>query len=307
MRIRSKKNNCFLPKPLVFILLFFVLSWLGFSQYYRVQDENAPALPENKVKLIDAMHTISSHDLLADVALLCSKKFGGRLTGTSEYNDSAQWVADQLKQAGVVPIPIKDTYFQDFPNPYTLVKESGTLILHIPFRKSEIEKSYQYETQFMPGSTSASGTVKGEVVYVGYGITAPELGYDEYQGVDVKGKIVLMEREVPVDPDKEPDVFKKWRPYSLHQYKVKNAHDHGAAGMLYIYHIANPNCLYIPDFLLTHVGESVVLDLFEGTGKQHQSVVEKSSHCGNRNPSKLGKSSPFTMQPNTTPRVLDEM
>jgi len=45
--------------------------------------------------------------------------------------------------------------------------------------------------------------VTAEVVYVGFGITAPELGYDDYQGVDVQGKIVLMESEVPVSPDKE--------------------------------------------------------------------------------------------------------
>ena len=43
-----------------------------------------------------------------------------------------------------------------------------------------------------------------EVVYVGYGVTAPELGYDDYAGVDVKGKILLMEPEVPVSPGRQP-------------------------------------------------------------------------------------------------------
>ena len=98
------------------------------------------------------------------------------------------------------------------------------------------------EEDFFPGSTSGSGEVSAEVVYVGYGITAPELGFDEYAGLDVKGKIVLVEVEVPVDPGKKPAEFARWRPYSFHQYKMRNAREHGAAGVLYNYPIVNPNC-----------------------------------------------------------------
>ena len=140
-------------------------------------------------------------------------------------------------------------------------------------KNTSVKKYYQYEIDFFPGSTSDTGEVTAEVVYVGYGITAPELKYDEYRGLNVKGKIVLMEREVPVSPDKEPDEFKKWRKYSFHQYKVKNARAHGAAGMLYNYHIVNPNCLFIKDFVLTYVGKSVVEDLFLGTKRDHKNVV----------------------------------
>jgi Peptidase family M28/PA domain len=234
--------------------------------------------PETKAgneRLMEAMHTISSHQLFQYVKELCSENFGGRLTGTEGYNKSAQWLADMLKQWGVQPAGDNGTYFQDFSHPYTLVKESGSLILHIPQKKkSFIDKHYAYETEYVPGSTSGTGKVKAEVIYVGYGITAPELGYDEYKGLNVKGKIVLMEREVPIIADKEPEEFKKWRPYSFHQYKVQNAKDHGAAGMLYIYHIANPNCTYFKDLQLTHISETVVKDLFMGTGRSHHDVLE---------------------------------
>jgi hypothetical protein len=234
----------------------------------------APLTVEEKV--LDAVHSISSHTLLDYVKELCSETYAGRLTGTAGYDASAQWVASLLEKWGIKPGGDNGTYFQNFPNPYTLVLESGEVVLHIPYKKNTvIQKHYEYETDFIPGSTSGSGEVKGEVVYVGYGITAPELGYDEYKGLDVKGKIVLMEREVPVSPSKEPQEFKKWRPYSFHQYKVKNAAAHGAAGMLYNYHIANPNCLYIKDLVLTHVGKTVVTDIFTGTGKTHKDVVDK--------------------------------
>ncbi len=135
-----------------------------------------------------------------------------------------------------------------------------------------IKKSYQYEDEFMPGGTSGSGEVTAEVVYVGYGITAPELGYDDYKGVDVKGKIVLMEPEVPVSPgEKTLELFKKWRPYSFHQYKLKNAAAHGAKGMIYNYGpIGNPNNAYVEGFVYHHVGAAVVADVFAGTGKGHE-------------------------------------
>ncbi|NIM13862.1 MAG: M20/M25/M40 family metallo-hydrolase [Candidatus Aminicenantes bacterium] len=230
----------------------------------------------NEEKLLEAMHSISSHSLFDYVKELCSEKYGGRLTGTAGYDAAAQWVASLLKKWEIQPAGDNRTYFQFFPNPYTRVLESGELVLHIPLKKNVfMEKHYQYETEFFPGSTSDSGEVKAEVVYVGYGTTAPELNYDDYKGLDVKGKIVLMEREVPVSPSKEPEVFKKWRPYSFHQYKVKNVNAHGAAGMLYNYHIVNPNCLFIKDFILTYVGKTVVNDIFLGTGKTHQEVVEK--------------------------------
>ena len=242
--------------------------------YGRVKDDCAEA--DYRQAILEGMHGISSHTLFDYVQELCAEKYGGRLTGTEGYNKAAAWAAGLLREWGLRPGGDNGTYLQAFANPYTLVKGPSELYLHIPFKKDTvIRKYYQYEKDFCPGSTSASGEVTAEVVYVGYGITAPELDYDEYKGLNVKDKIVLMEREVPVSPDKEPAEFRKWRPYSFHQYKVKNAKDHGAAGMLYRYLIANPNCLFLEDFVLTYVGQSVVDDIFTGTGKMHQEVVER--------------------------------
>jgi len=257
------------------IVIIFLLAGMMLLHFPVFSESDKPAItPEEK--LLAAMHDISSNTLFDYVKELCSEKYGGRLTGTAGYDASAQWAASLLEKWEIQPAGDKNTYFQDFPDPYTLVLPGSHVILFIPVQKNTfIEKHYQYETEFLPGATSDTGEVKAEVVYVGYGITAPELNYDDYKGINVKGKIVLMEREVPVSPEKEPDEFKKWRPYSFHQYKVKNAHDHGAAGMLYHYHIVNPNCLFIKDFILSYVGKTVVDDIFMGTGKSHDDVVEK--------------------------------
>lgn len=227
-------------------------------------------------KLLEALHSISSHKLFDYVKEMASEKYEGRLTGTEEYNTCARWAASLFEEWSISSAGDQNSYFQAFPNPYTLVFRGSEAYLHIPFDGAVIKKHYRYEDEFIPGSTSGSGEVTAEVVYVGYGITAPELDYDEYRSVDVKGKIVLMEREVPVSPDEDPDLFKKWRPYSFHQYKLKNAVNHGAKGMIYNYGpIANPNNAYDEGFIYSHVGDSVVSDIFMGTGRTHREVVDK--------------------------------
>jgi len=235
-----------------------------------------PAEAPGKEHLLKSLHSISSHKLLEYMKEMTSEKYAGRLTGTEEYNTCAEWVASLLETWGIAPAGNNGTYLQAFPNSYTLVFEGCEVYLHLSYKDSVIKKSYQYEDEFIPGSTSGSGEVTGEVIYVGYGITAPELGYDDYKGVDVKGKIILMEREAPVSPDDNPELFKKWRPYSFHQYKLENAVAHGVKGMLYNYGpIANPNNSYREGFIYSHVGEVVVSDVFSGTGYEHEAVVEK--------------------------------
>jgi hypothetical protein len=253
-------------------LLFFFVSLSAVAQPVRAQAEKA----SQEEKLLAALHSISSHTLLGYVEELTSEKYGGRLTGTEEYNACASWVASLLQKWGVAPAGDNGTYLQAFPNPYILVFKDCAAYLHLPVGKDEVKKYYHYDDEYIPGATSGSGEVTAEVIYVGYGVTAPELGYDDYAGVDVKEKIVLMEREVPVSPDRNPDLFLKWRPYSFHQYKLENAVAHGARGMIYNYGpISNPNNSYNPDFIYSHVGDAVVADVFAGTGRNHRETVER--------------------------------
>jgi hypothetical protein len=86
-----------------------------------------------------------------------------------------------------------------------------------------------------------------------------------------------MDSEVPVAPgEKTLDLFMRWRPYSFHQYKLKNAAAHGARGMLYNYGpIGNPNSAYVEGFVYHHVGEAVVNDVFAGTGRTYRDTVAR--------------------------------
>jgi hypothetical protein len=209
------------------------------------------------------------------VCQLASERYEGRLTGTRGYREAARWAADLIKRWQIRPKGDNGTYFQDFANPYTLVLESGEVVLHIPVGgKDTVRKSYKYEEEFFPGSTSDAGSVTSEIVYVGYGITAPELNYDDYKGINVRGKIVMFEPEVPVSPDRSRELFMKWRPYSFHDYKMRNAFAHGAAGVLYNYHIVNPNCVFIKGLLVNYVGRAVINDVFKGTGKIRDTLLQ---------------------------------
>jgi hypothetical protein len=259
-------------KRLLTFVVCLSLAAVSFGQGQRGQAQ-APLTDEQK--LLQAMHLISSETLMGYVNELCSEKYGGRLTGSPEFDDAAEWVGGLLKSWGLQPAGDKGTYFQRFPQSYTIVRRGGFLTMNIPQGKDVIKKTYKYQDEFIPGATSGSGEVTAEVVYVGYGITAPELGYDDYAGVDVKGKIVLMDPEGPVAAA-DTDVFKKWRPYTFHQFKLENAVDHGAKGMVYNYGpIGNPNNSYREGFIYHHVGPAVVNDVFAGTGRTYADTVGK--------------------------------
>lgn len=268
MERREKMRIKKLSYIIIAVICFLVTS------FYTAQESSEELTDDQKI--LQVMHSITSHKLFDYVKELAEDKYAGRLTGTEEYNASADWVASHFKRWGISPSGDNNTYLQAFPIPYTLVYKDCEVYLHVPHQGAIIKKYYRYEDEFIPGSTSGSGEVTAEVVYVGYGATAPELGYDDYKGVDVKGMIVLMEREVPVSPDEDPELFKKWRPYSFHQYKLENAVAHGVKGMLYNYGpISNPNNSYSEGFIYSHIGDVAVADVFSGTGKEHEAVVER--------------------------------
>ncbi len=226
--------------------------------------------------LLEGMHSITSQEMFDYVKELASEKYQGRLTGTAGYDSAAAWLAGHFEKWGLKPFGEKNTYYQNFKVPYTSVLKEGRVSLHMNEGGDVIHKHYDYVNEYMPGSTSDSGEVTAEIVYAGYGITAPELGYDDYKDVDVEGKIILIEREVPLNHRKNPGEFKKWTPYSYHQYKLKNAVEHGAVGMLYNYGpLANPNNAFSEGYIYSHIGDSAVRDIFAGTGRTHDEVIKE--------------------------------
>jgi len=220
-------------------------------------------------KILKSFHSISSNDLIEIADELSSEKYKGRLSGSPEYFEAAKWCANQFESSGLKPAN-NGSWFQYFDNAYSEVYSHGSVIYSA---KTGQIADLQFPDEFIPGSNSASGTVSGEMVYVGYGITAPELGYDDYKNVDVKGKIIVMESGVPYT--KNDSVLAHWTPYAYHRYKFKNAVEHGAKGLLYVGTIANPNTSYIENFVYAHISDKVTEQIFADAGKNYTAVKKE--------------------------------
>ncbi|MEE8604294.1 MAG: M28 family peptidase [Candidatus Aminicenantaceae bacterium] len=265
------KNHKFFVIPLtIFVLTIFLMTScaVGVKKEVEISDEEKTQMD----KLLDS---ISGEKLLGYVKKLSSKTYTGRLTGTPEFKACANWVSSLFEEWGLTPRGDNDTFLQTYPNPYTIVFVGGELSYTYRSKGQQRKKKYAYEKEYYPGSQSADGSITAEVVYVGYGITAPELNYDDYEGVNVKGKIVLVEPDAPVSPEGNADLFKEWRPYSFYQYKLKMAVAHGAKGMLINKLTVNPDIDHVPKLMVSQVGDSVVKDLFTGSGKTHQENLEE--------------------------------
>lgn len=259
----------------------------------------APAQLTDEQLLLKHFHSISSEEIAGWMAEICSPKYNGRLAGTPEYIASAEWMAEKFREWGVKPAGDNGSYFQWFDHPYTVVNEIGSLQLHLPQKDgSVIKKSYAAPADFYPGMNSGNGEVTAEVVWVGYGTTAPELNYDDYKNVDVRGKIVLMNRDVPFKDVRDPE-YAKWVKYCYHQYKSENAAKHGAIGMLYIDgNSANPNISYIENMIVTGIGPEPLADIFAGLGKDNKTILDQVDKTFK--PASFATGKTVTMKANTT-------
>lgn len=231
---------------------------------------------EREEKVMEVFHTISSHDLLGYAAELSAPRYRGRLSGSPEYQAAAEYVAGLLGGWGLRPVMADSSWYQWFPNAWTEVLEPGKVLLRRTGKgtgKGTGIRKLDFPADFYPGANSASGKVTGEVVYAGFGITAPELGYDDYAGLDVKGKILLMEPGVPYTAN-DP-ALAAWEPYSYHRYKFRRAQELGAAGLLYTGLTANPNTSYLEGFVYAHISEEVASELTAAAGREFSSLKKE--------------------------------
>jgi hypothetical protein len=174
---------------------------------------------------------IDSKAYVEHVRYLASPELRGRGTGMPELDKAAHYIARQFKEAGL------ETQFQPFS-----VTTNARLGRRNQFSYKLQDKKHSLtpEKQFSPFNFSAGGQFEGEVVFAGYGITAKEYNYDDYDGLDVRNKFVLILRHEPQEYD-EKSVFsgKVYTEHSQFFSKATNAKLHGARGVILINDIAN--------------------------------------------------------------------
>jgi len=166
---------------------------------------------------------LAADRFLADAAWLADDEREGRGIGTEGLQQATHWLAARFREIGLDPAG-SDGYLQGLDVPVSIEVEEGTRLV--------LDGEAVAEEAFRPAAFSTSGRVQAEVVPVGYGLTAPELEIDDYEGVDVTDKIALVRRFVPPLEDFEEDELE--RRYSDLRYKAWNAREHGAAGVLVV-------------------------------------------------------------------------
>ncbi|HEX7584441.1 MAG TPA: PA domain-containing protein, partial [Prolixibacteraceae bacterium] len=162
-------------------------------------------------------------ELKKHVSYLASDELKGRLTGTEGDSLAATYILKELTKYGLVPLT--DKGFQRFRVTDKIINgPANSLLLN--------GTSFKIDTDFAPFAFSQNNSFTGEVVFAGYGfeINEDSLKWNDYSGIDVKGKIVMILRTDP-EIEKNSSPFIK---YSRDRDKVLQAKDMGASAVLLV-------------------------------------------------------------------------
>jgi hypothetical protein len=180
--------------------------------------------------------SIRQEDLRADLVFLAGDSMRGRLTDTNENRAAADFIRSRFERAGFTPIAPGNSYFQSYTLMTATLGDGNSLEVLISDRATRTLRAGQ---EFYPQRVSASGQASAPVVFVGFGISAPALSYDDYNG-DVRGAIVLALDHEPGERDpKSPfeglvtaEAAAGWR-------KALAAQEKGAAAVLFVSDVHN--------------------------------------------------------------------
>ncbi len=187
----------------------------------------------------EAISKLDTAGLLERISTLASDEFGGRAPMSEGERLTLNYLETQFREMGLKPM-FGDSYRQ--PVPLVSIEADPAMALSISDQEGNVH-SYSYETEVMLGSPQFAEEVtlaRSELVWVGYGIVAPEYNWDDYKGIDVKGKTVVMLVNDPGFTTQNPELFngKAMTYYGRWTYKYDEAARQGAAGALIIHQTA---------------------------------------------------------------------
>ena len=178
---------------------------------------------------------ITAADFAARVKTLASDEFAGRAPGSIGEEKTVAWLESEFRRIGLKP-GNGDSYFQTVPMVETTADESTTMQLQVAGKPRQLA----FGSEMVIGTRSGKTDVAisdSDLVFVGYGVNAPELGWNDYAGVDVKGKTVVMFINDPGFHTNDADLFegKRMTYYGRWTYKFEEAARQGAAAALIIH------------------------------------------------------------------------
>jgi Peptidase family M28/PA domain len=182
---------------------------------------------QTKARIAEGFESIQVARLKAGLTFLSSDALEGRRSLERGSEVAIQWIASEFAKAGLKPL-VGDSYLQPVPiieftadralTSLSLRVGTGGMVYHAP------DATANFANEIV---------VSGDVVFAGYGISAPELGYDDYAGINVTGKVVLIFSHEPQENDTQSIFNGKGNTrYANATYKALNAQVHGAIGVL---------------------------------------------------------------------------
>jgi Zn-dependent M28 family amino/carboxypeptidase len=208
------------------------------AQAYAQSNTEAPAAKVNKANKANKTNktaTVEEAPLRAHLALLSSDAFEGRGTGQRGGDLTVQYLESQSQVIGLKPATgnsyrqlVKIAGVKALPQQSSLQLEAGGKALNVEFGKDWV---------WAPGDAAASHVFDAEMVFVGYGISAPEEKWDDYKGLDLTGKLLVMMVNDPMPTAEAPNRFggKALTYYGRWTYKYEEAKRRGAVGVLLIH------------------------------------------------------------------------
>jgi hypothetical protein len=181
--------------------------------------------------------TLTAQNVQDHIKYLASDELEGRFPGTKGIEEAKNYILNTFKKYGLKPINGAYTQKLDVTVGYELGKNNDVyfnLIIPkpgVPIDKVRpVRKPWETSKDWLPVSLSENGEIEAPMVFVGYGITSKDLHYDDYEGIDVKKKIVVVLTNHPDEGKENSDFI----PYSSYRYKATNARDHGAIGIIFV-------------------------------------------------------------------------
>ena len=222
---------------------------------------------------------ITSEEIKEHLQYLASDEMKGRFSGSPEAYKAGEYIKNDFQKHGL-KAAFAGSYFQEFP---FIEKVELTKNNSLSFNINGKDKPLVIGKDFTTVSFSGRQNISGNLVFVGYGISAPQLNYDDYEGIDVKGKVVLVMKYHPEHDSARSDFDR----YSSFRRKASVAKEKGAVGIIFVNGHVPKNeedqlmslrydgAAGMQDFSAMQIKRNIADELFKSAGQSFAEVQNK--------------------------------
>ncbi|WP_428656861.1 M20/M25/M40 family metallo-hydrolase [Runella sp.] len=219
-------------------------------------------------KLLKSLNKIDSNQIRAHVEYLADDKLKGRMPGQEGYQMAVDYVSAQFKSMGLLPAGEAGGYTQKVRLRRSILKKEG-LALRMNLKNGE-SKTLEYGAEYLlfPHPEKTSVDLSAPMVFVGAGFDRPEMGFNDYKNIDVKGKVVVVMKKIPDSLAANVKLHLNYAA-TTQEYAIRN----GAIGILTCNYITTTAQFKAQANTMTSTGQIASMN-------ENQKVVGSISHRG---------------------------